>query len=496
MGYSGPDFVNDGPPAINAANLNGMVDELELLDANAMMNRNNYAITSGSINDSTYLYTGMWYFSNTVSDLPVANTFGSLITFHNLRPTSNGATVQIFVPTAGRDFYVRYIVASKWSSVSTVPWSRILGIDDLQKIMNNKTKTASDFAYSDLNDVLQTGLYYISNMSVLNLPELTVGALMVLNCIDSEASSSGSKCQIYITANNTIYTRFIRATSITAWQSLRKADNSPYLNIIYVDQSGAGDFTTVKAALDSITNSNSNNRYEVRIRSGIYDILEELGGDAFLESITDKSNMRRGLDVPNYTKIVGIGKVILNLLPADNKSDTNTTASISMFEVRGECELENLDIKVKNCRYAIHDEGSNAAAYRNMKHKYRNLKIQHLGNITGGWVSSAAIAHGSSSGCEYIYENCIMSSATYYPWSMHNYGNQSTQYIIFDGCSFDGAYAGNSLKFGYYQKNSQDNYIFLKNMLATGGVKVMQESAQVESDNPWVFKNFTDLVIS
>lgn len=39
MAYTGPNFVNDGPPALNSTNLNGMVEELELLDKTAFENK-------------------------------------------------------------------------------------------------------------------------------------------------------------------------------------------------------------------------------------------------------------------------------------------------------------------------------------------------------------------------------------------------------------------------------------------------------------------------
>ena len=461
----------------------------------AMTDRNTYAITSGSVNDNTYLYTGMWYVANTFADLPVAS-YGNLIVFHNLRPASNGATVQMFIPTTGKDIYLRFITGSNWSSVSSVAWNKTTGADELARLMINRTVTGNDFTYSDLDDVMQTGSYYITDMTTANLPESTVGVLVVTNGISNDSTGSGGKTQTYLTGTNRFYYRFKKAASFTDWYEVRRNDDSARLNVIYVDAGGAGDYTTLKAALESITDSNANNRYEVRIRSGIYDILDELGGDAFLASIVDYTNQRQGLVVPAYTKIVGIGKVFLNLLPDDDKSNEYTTRCISMFEIYDECELENLDIKVKNCRYAIHDEGVNQATYRNKKHIYRNLVVTHQGNIQGGWVSSAAIAHGSSGGCEYRYENCIFVSATYYPWSMHNYGNQSTQFIIFDGCVFNGAYAGNSVKFGYYQTGSQDNYVFLKNALATGNVKVLPEASGVTSTNPWKIQNFTDLTVS
>ena len=475
----------------------GQVSNLtNILNNDVMKYKHQYAISSGSVNENTYLYTGMWYMSNTVSDLPVSGTYGDLIVFHPLKTTSNGATVQMFIPTNGKDIYMRYITASNWSNVSSVAWNKIMGADELARVLINRTITGSDFAYTDLDDVMQTGSYYVLDMTVSNLPESTVGILIVINSINNTATSSGAKTQLYITSNNHLYYRFKTASGFTNWYEVRRNDDAPRLNVIYVDANGSGDFTTIKSALESITDSSPLNRYEVRIKTGVYDVLEELGGNDFLASITDKSNMRRGLVVPSYTKVVGIGSVVLNLLPDDNVSNENTTASISCFEVLGECEIENLVINVKNCRYAIHDEGVNASQYRNQKHKYKNLRVYHLGNIAGGWVSSCAIAHGSSSGCEYVYENCIFSSATYYPWSMHNYGNQSTQYIIFDGCVFIGTYASGSIKFGYYQTDSQDNFVFIKNAIADGQVNVIQENSQVESDNPWVIKNFTDININ
>lgn len=269
-------------------------------------------------------------------------------------------------------------------------------------------------------------------------------------------------------------------------------------NIITVKKDGTGDFTRLIDAINSITDANENNQYIIKIYSGTYDILEELGGETFLTSITDATNNRRGIILRDWITLKGIGDVTLQLLPNDSISNIYTTTCISVLEIYGNVMVENIKIVAKNCRYCVHDETGNAVTYAYSKHKYKNCHFIHLGNADGLWVSSASIAHGTSSGCQYEYENCIFESANFYAWSMHNNVYQEGLKISFDGCDFNGGdvqTGGYAVKIAYYKENNNESHVFIKNCIANKPITVRAESSSVPSNNVYVVHNFTNIIV-
>lgn len=123
---------------------------------------------------------------------------------------------------------------------------------------------------------------------------------------------------------------------------------------IYAD--GSGDFANLRSCLESITDSNEFNQYVVNIHAGEYDIA----------SLYDAYNVS-GLFVPNYVKLKGIGDKHNVILKAE--LDTQTT-TYSLLNFRNVCEIENLTLMSKNCRYTIHDDfqsGNDSYNYRVVK---------------------------------------------------------------------------------------------------------------------------------
>lgn len=276
-------------------------------------------------------------------------------------------------------------------------------------------------------------------------------------------------------------------------------ENDIIKNEIYVSQDGTKDFTKLVDAVNSLPNF-SKTQYTIYVKEGTYDLLNELGGDTFLNSINENSGNRNGLNlISKNVKIVGVGNVVLNMLIPDEKTTQYTAEKISAIECGYNVELENITINVQNCRYGIHDETGNNSNYTNSIHKFKNIKVKHLGNIAGVWQSTAAYASGTSSGCIYEFKDCIFISSDYLAWSMHNNENQAPITVSFDGNVFTGKYkfsgdtSSLSVKFGYYKTNTNFNKVFIKNCIASYNIGVRKEVSNVESDNVWTLYNFTDI---
>ncbi|AUV59724.1 tail fiber protein [Lactobacillus phage Bassarid] len=82
-------------------------------------------------------------------------------------------------------------------------------------------------------------------------------------------------------------------------------------NKIHVKKDGTGDFTSLVTAIRSISDSSIDNVYDIYVYDD-HDIMDELGGQTFAESLTSSSD-REGLVVPEYVNIIAIGKKELSL---------------------------------------------------------------------------------------------------------------------------------------------------------------------------------------
>ncbi|MCI7677863.1 MAG: pectinesterase family protein [Streptococcus orisratti] len=264
---------------------------------------------------------------------------------------------------------------------------------------------------------------------------------------------------------------------------------------IVVKKDGTGDYTSLTQAVKSVPDF-SDKQYIIKIYTGTYDLLSESGGDSFLATAETGGN-RNGLSLINKNvRLVGVGNVILNMIIPDEKTTTNTAQNISAIECAYHNELENITVNGQNIRYVIHDETGNSDKYANTIHRFKNCKFKHLGNKSGVWFNVAAYAAGTSSGCQYEFDNCIFISPNYSAWSMHNNANQESCKVTIDGCVFSGTYAFDTdplaIKFGYYGKNVNKNDIFIKNcQIASGKIGIRRETSSVESDNVWDPHNFT-----
>ena len=178
--------------------------------------------------------------------------------------------------------------------------------------------------------------------------------------------------------------------------------------IIVVDCFGKGDFTSIKSACESITDSSQYNQYEVVVRPGTYN--------------------ENYIIVPNYVHIHGIKP---NTVVVTSEGITGTT--LAVFDQRnGNSKLSNMHIKSQT-GYCIHyDVGLNKCVIKN-----ENLILEKLPNSTDGAI--VAIGGGSFRyGTVFEWENCTFLNCT-----ADCHTNQSTYEntrVIFNNCRFVNSY--------------------------------------------------------
>ena len=152
-------------------------------------------------------------------------------------------------------------------------------------------------------------------------------------------------------------------------------------NIVVVDCLGNGDFTNIKSACESITNSNINNQYEIVVRPGTYN--------------------ENYIIVPNFTHIHGI-KPNTIVVTSEGISGTN-----AVFDQRYcSSKLSNMHIKSQT-GYCIHYD----VALDRKVIKNENLILELLPNRQA--TNNSIIAGGSFLYGTYVeWKNCTFINGT------------------------------------------------------------------------------------
>lgn len=181
-----------------------------------------------------------------------------------------------------------------------------------------------------------------------------------------------------------------------------------------------GDFETFTEMLIAL--KDNTNKKTVYISEGVYDIYEEMGGDAYLATITNPGalNWRDVCHVvPDNTTIIGIGKVVLTWEPSSSAVGSDAMAFLfSPLNLSGSATIENIEIRATNCRYAIHDETSSLSRWNNVNRKMKNVHAVH----TNGTYHPTEQAYGAGIAPTGVYEfeNCMFENdADWFIFSMH-----------------------------------------------------------------------------
>ena len=124
-------------------------------------------------------------------------------------------------------------------------------------------------------------------------------------------------------------------------------------HLISVASDGSKDYTSVRDAIDSITDNNAYNKYRIEIYPGTYDIIsyytaEEIGQTGF-----------QGLFVGDGVSLVGVGQkdnIILTGTLDTNVYSSTKRNDISVINIAGTASIENMTINAENMRYCIHDD--------------------------------------------------------------------------------------------------------------------------------------------
>ena len=194
------------------------------------------------------------------------------------------------------------------------------------------------------------------------------------------------------------------------------------------------DFTSFTACIRALANDTSEK--VIDIYGGEYDVLEEMGGDDFLATLDGTENWYDVCDiVPPNTTIQGHGNVrIVMELPSDTPQ--SVAALLAPVNIRGTTTIKNVSIIGKNCRYAIHPEGSKEARFDNALWLIEDCYIEKT-EESGVNVTDVGFACGLNDGVQFIISRTDIYTNCQAGFSMHDNGivYDVSPRVVIDSCS-------------------------------------------------------------
>ena len=233
------------------------------------------------------------------------------------------------------------------------------------------------------------------------------------------------------------YTGAPSAEATNAYLKINKIDelqNENTAEEVYI-VGADGDFATFTAMLIAL--KDNSNPKTVYVSGGTYDIFNEIGGAAYMQTVDTSANWRDVSNiVPPNTTIVGVGDVTLTWNPSDTEIIDQAHAFLfSPLNLSGTCTIKNINIVCSNCRYGIHDETSGLAVNNGAVHIFENVSVIYTASTYGVKYAYGA-GHNRNMTCK--FKNCLFSAGYASSWSTHDWPASVNERSIyeFDNCVF------------------------------------------------------------
>lgn len=242
-------------------------------------------------------------------------------------------------------------------------------------------------------------------------------------------------------------------------------------HVITVATDGSKDFTSLRAALESITDSGPTKHYEVQFFG---DGTEYNARAEFTNAEIAANN--KGLTVPPYTRLVGVGGKEKCIIAA-RMSQQESNRYFSTINLNRSSSLEDLTLIGEYTRNVVHQdwgsEEDSTSEIKNCLMEGYNLNLY------------AVLAAGIGSGCTYKYTNCVFKYQTADGNAYHCHNNPGfirPASVIIDNCRFivqnSAQYA---IRFGSLTNNANGiiNNVTLKGSLVEKSLWLNEENTTV-----------------
>ena len=215
-----------------------------------------------------------------------------------------------------------------------------------------------------------------------------------------------------------------------------QVDGIPSVTKVYTVGSD-GDYTSFTDCLKNLKDVTDDEKI-IYVKTGVYDIFEELGGSDYINSL-DTSNLNwRDVQpiVPPNTKIIGQGNVVLKFAPtAEEIKNKDIAFLFSPLNISYATDIENIKIDCTNCRYAIHFETNGLIEYADGKSRFKNLVCHKK---SGRFGNPQVFGSGIGRRHQWEFDSCIFTSDMPNIWTTHTNTSKEDDSctIVFNNCIF------------------------------------------------------------
>lgn len=210
--------------------------------------------------------------------------------------------------------------------------------------------------------------------------------------------------------------------------------------IVTVAADGTGMYTTIRGAIDSITDANSyTNPYEIWVYPGTYDVLADYTDEeiAAVENPYTQTSFV-GPKLTDGVSIKGIGNredVVLTATLDPNVWGSDVRGQVSTLNTQGSGSMENLTILAYNIRYCVHDDFRNPSNQKT----WRVLRNLTFGGSLTNTTKYTTYGAGMATPRDYLIEDCDfvytlgIHGNTNYSFPCHIKVNRCSGYAFFIG---------------------------------------------------------------
>ena len=259
--------------------------------------------------------------------------------------------------------YTRYGVKTS-SGIEYYGWYCIYDKEKADEIQRKSYKskgivTTADYniILPDANKILENSIYqlnfnYGSEEITANLPYTRfTGRIDELITFADKYYRQLLLSDKYIYTRNGILSSTRDSVDYGSWICIWTSDVSGDVPEFIVDKAGSGNYTSLTKCI----HDNNGRKCVIRVRPGVYDLIEEgteYFGSAFLDGTSDGNS---GLPVSNGTQIfMDAGAVVKYIYTGTNANLVEYFSPFIMSGAGG--EIYGGKIECQNCRYAIHDD--------------------------------------------------------------------------------------------------------------------------------------------
>ena len=182
--------------------------------------------------------------------------------------------------------------------------------------------------------------------------------------------------------------------------------------------------------------ANKENIYNIYLSAGTYEVYPYIDKT----NLQDQKLYKRGLEIPDYVNLIGVGDVIISctIPDEDNTSSENRSRIISTINTYGENYFKNIQFVANNCRYCVHDDGG--GKYKNRNIAFEDCIFTHNGIITANnWPNPYCYGGGYTGGRKGLFKRCIFNNI-FIPFYVHTSSSfymTNKCYVDIDNCVFN-----------------------------------------------------------